>query len=154
MPDRDNDEAAALMTAALQHAWNRFNFRISSALQILSYYLVAVAVLAGAYVGALTQGLRPVAVAIGLIGSIVSIVAFVGGYSQILHARWVVPQLRVLEERLASLAKIPNIWDVRHTAPKGRLWSPNHLDGKIVGAMFVVAVLGGVIAAACALLAR
>jgi hypothetical protein len=150
MPDKANEESAALFTAALQHTWSRFDFRISSALQILSYYLVTVAVLAGAYVGALTQGLRLVAFAVGLIGSIVSFVAFIGGYGQVLYARRVIPQLRVLEERLATLAEIPNVWE---NTQKSNRWIRPLRTGRIAGAMFVLAVVGGGIAAAYALLA-
>jgi hypothetical protein len=82
VPEEKSDREITLLTATLDHSWSRFSFRISSAVQILNFYLVAVAILSGAYVAALTQSLQFVASIIGIIGSIVSFVALFGGYGQ------------------------------------------------------------------------
>ena len=52
------EQEVALITVALNHAWERFNFRVTNALQILNYYILSMAILAAAYVGALTQACR------------------------------------------------------------------------------------------------
>lgn len=76
MAKQSTDQEVALLTSALNHAWSRFNFRVSSAFQVLNYYLVAVAVLAAAYAGALTEGLYSVAGCLGVVGSLVTLAAF------------------------------------------------------------------------------
>jgi hypothetical protein len=73
------EQEVALITAALNHAWERFTFRVTSALQILNYYILAVAILAGDYVGALTQGLPGIAASIGLGGSVACPALVIGG---------------------------------------------------------------------------
>jgi len=150
MSDLRTELEITLFTTALDHAWNRFNFRISSALQILNYYLVAIAILSGAYVGALTHDLQPVAGFIGIIGSGVSVAAFLGGYGQIRLARMVMPQLRELEVRIATLLSIPDIWD--NAPEEGSRLAQLRLSGNVAGAMFGAAFLGGLAAAIYALL--
>jgi hypothetical protein len=141
----DTRDELTLLTTALDHAWSRFSFRISSALQILNYYLVAAAILSAAYVGALTQGLHIVAGFIGIAGSIVSFAAFLGGYGQIVNARRAVPQLRDLEIRLAALVGTPDVWQdlSGHILP----WTRRMRPGNIAAVMFAVAFIGGLAAA-------
>jgi hypothetical protein len=142
------EQEVALLTAALNHAWEIFNFRVASALQILNYYIVTVAILAGAYVGALTQGLPGVAASIGLGGSVVSAAAFYGGYAQVLHARSAAVPLGELENKVTLLVKVTSFASnqvaYRH-ARYARL---------IASCMFIVAFVSGLVASAYAILHR
>jgi hypothetical protein len=60
------DDETALLIAALNHSSASFDARISRGLQVVNYYLVAVAVLANAYVSALNAKLYAVVAVIGL----------------------------------------------------------------------------------------
>ena len=148
-PHSADQPDGTLFASALDHAWSRFNFRVSSALQILNYYLVALAIFAGAYVGALTQRLPVVAGAIGISSSLVSIAAFLGGYSQVRHARSVIPQLRALETRMARMVGVP---DIVRDGRGGQVVHLARRAGVIAGLMFTIAVAGGVAAGIYALL--
>jgi hypothetical protein len=123
---------------------------MSSAMQILNYYLLAGAVLAAAYVGALSQGLYGVAGWIGLGGSVVSLAAFYGGYAQALRAYVAFRALRELEERLAVQADVPSLWD--EPSPTGRL--SRHARGEVITIrlMFIAASVCGIVAAIYAFL--
>lgn len=146
-PNRELE--SLLFTSALEHAWKRFNFRISSALQILNFYLVTQAILSGAFVGALTQGYQAAAACIGFGSSLASVAAFLGGYNQILDARRVMPHLQALENRMADLLNLPGISGTTRSAPVFKNISNSSL---VAGVMFVVAAAGGVAAGVYALI--
>ena len=75
---KDND--LALLIAALDHSWNSYEARLSRGLQVVNYYLVAVAILANAYVSAFNDKLYVVAAVIGLSGVALTTMALaVGG---------------------------------------------------------------------------
>jgi hypothetical protein len=76
------DDETALLIAALNHSSASFDARISRGLQVVNYYLVAVAVLANAYVSALNAKLYAVAAVIGLSAVPLTGVTFMVGFRQ------------------------------------------------------------------------
>jgi hypothetical protein len=65
---RQKDDESALLIAALDHAWTTYDARLNRGLQTVSYYLIAAAVLANAYVSAFNARLYAVAAVIALTG--------------------------------------------------------------------------------------
>jgi len=62
----------ALLTTALDHVTRWYEFRTSSGLQVLNYFLLASAVLSTAYVSAINGRLHAVAVTIAVVGAAVA----------------------------------------------------------------------------------
>src|SRR5918998_2373626 len=140
--NEQGDRTAAL-TAALDHAWRRFEFRLTRASQILNYYLVTAAILASAFVAALTSGFPLVAAWISLGGSLISLAAFYGGYTQIRRGREGSDALHELEKMMASHVGIEG-FDRSSAVRKGPFGADT---GIVTGLMFVVAVGVGIAAA-------
>lgn len=76
------DDETTLLVAALEHSWTWYDSRINRGLQVINYYLVAIAVLATAYVSAFNAKLYAVAVVIGLSGAMITLVSFAVGFRQ------------------------------------------------------------------------
>ena len=56
------DDEPALLIAALDHSWTSYDARLNRGLQVVNYYLIALAILADAYVSAFNAKLWAVAV--------------------------------------------------------------------------------------------
>jgi hypothetical protein len=91
-----------LLTAALDHAWKWWEFRISNGLQVLNFFLLAAAVMAAAYVSALGSHLHLVVAAVAVLGAAVSSAAYVVGKRQSDVAGLAVEPLREIQARLAE----------------------------------------------------
>ena len=73
---------AALLIAALNHSWAWYDARTNRGLQVVNYFLVAIAVLATAYVSALNGKHYAIAAVIALSGAALTGLTFMTGYRQ------------------------------------------------------------------------
>jgi hypothetical protein len=103
------DDDTALLIAALEHSWAWYDSRINRGLQVINYYLVAIAVLATAYVSALNAKLYAVAVAIGLSGAVITFVSFAVGFRQRRMATLGEAALAEVQNRLADRLRIEEL---------------------------------------------
>jgi len=106
--DRDQGKTALLETA-LDHAWRWHELRINNGLQVLNFYLLAIAVLATAYVSALNARNHVVAVAVALAGVAVTTSAYVVGARQDHVARIALAPTQEIENRLADALAIDSM---------------------------------------------
>jgi hypothetical protein len=93
---------AALVTIALDHVWRWYEFRTTSGLQVLNYFLLASAVMSTAYVSAINGRLYAVAGAIAILGVAVSGAAYLVGKRQRDVARLAETPLKEIEGWLAA----------------------------------------------------
>ena len=98
-----------LLIAAIDHAWQWWEFRIGNGLQVLNFFLLASAIMVAAYVSALGSHLYIVASAIGLIGAIVSSATFLVGKRQSDVANLGAAPMTELQSRLASALNIDSL---------------------------------------------
>ena len=96
----------ALLALALDHVIRWYEFRTTSGLQVLNFFLLASAVMSAAYVSAINGRLHTVAGAIALIGVTVSGAAYFVGRRQRDVARLAVAPLKEIESRLAIDRKL------------------------------------------------
>jgi len=100
---------AELLTAALDHAWRWWEFRINNGLQVLNFFLLASSIMVAAYVSALSSHLYNVAGAIALAGAAVSAAAYFTGKRQNDVAELAVAPLREIQDRLAGTLSIDSL---------------------------------------------
>jgi hypothetical protein len=74
--ERPSEDDPELLIAALNHAWAWYDAQISRGLQVVNYFLVASAVLATAYVSAITGKHYPLAAVVALAGLGLTVVTF------------------------------------------------------------------------------
>jgi hypothetical protein len=98
-----------MLVAALDRAWNRWEFRVNNGLQVLNFFLLAAAILVAAYVSALSSHLNAVAAAIAVFGAAASGVAYVVGRRQSQVAALAVEPMRDIQERLAQSLSIDSL---------------------------------------------
>ncbi|GAA4083073.1 hypothetical protein [Nonomuraea soli] len=106
-PAERNDHES--LVAALEHAQRWYEHRLGLGLQILNFYLVSIAVMAAAYVGALQAKLDAVAGAIGVISAMVSLAAAIAGWRQRSLARLALQPLAELQDRLATASGVASL---------------------------------------------
>lgn len=99
-PQRDDE--SALLIAALDHAWTSYDARLNRGLQVVNYYLIAIAILANAYVTAFNARLYVVAAVIAVAGLALTVVTFVVGLRQRRLARFSQLALVELQNKLAG----------------------------------------------------
>jgi hypothetical protein len=142
MADEDQHEVELLITA-LDHAWRWFDLRMTGALQIVNYYLVAAALTSAAYVSALNARNYVVAGTIAIIASSVSLVAYSAGQRQRDIAQFAVDPIREIEDRLAGALSIDSLRMVEHSGHTPRPLFP-YLTAHV---LYPVGVIIGVAAA-------
>lgn len=103
-----------LLTVALDHAWRWFELRVNSGLQIVNYYLVAIALTSAAYVSALNARQYALAGMVGMIVFGVSGAAYLGGREMRRIAQFAVLPIRELEDRLADVLDVESVRMVRN----------------------------------------
>ena len=91
-----------LLTTALDHVWRWYDLRMNCGLQILNFYLLAIAVLTTAYVSALNARNHVVSVAVALAGAAVTACAYMVGARQDHVARMALTSIQEVETRLAD----------------------------------------------------
>jgi hypothetical protein len=106
-PEEDDD--TALLIATLDHCWAWYDAGIGRGLQVLNYYLVAIAVLATAYVSALNAKLYAVAAVIGLSGAALTAVSYGVGTDQTKFAHTGMRALREVQDRIADRIGIESV---------------------------------------------
>jgi hypothetical protein len=96
----------ALLIAALNHSTAWYEMRIDRGLQVINYFVVAGAVLATAYVSAISGKHYAIAVAVSLSGTALTALAFLIGLRQRHYAAEVEPALAELQGRVADRLNI------------------------------------------------
>lgn len=108
----DNDQAQSKLsqlTIPLDHAWRWYDLRINAGMQVLNFYLLAIAVLVSGYVSALNSRNHSLAVVVSLIAAAVTIFIYVIGARQDHVARLALSPIQELEDRLADALDIDSI---------------------------------------------
>ena len=123
-PRRQQQQAeSALLVAALEHSWASYDARLNRGLQVVNYYLVAIAILANAYVDAFNTKLYAVAAVIGVSGVAISVVTLVVGVRQRQLAKSVERSLIELQDRVAGRIGIGSFRIQQAMSRKSRLRS-------------------------------
>jgi hypothetical protein len=147
-----NDRDHELLGIALDHVTRLYDSRTGNGLQVLNYFLVAVAVLSAAYVSALNGKLHAVGCAIGLAGVPLSIVAYLVGRRQRDVARLAEIPMKEIQAILADSLDIGSLRMTEHADEQRKSWwrSSTHM----ANAIFVLAAMISVAAAVYAVLIR
>ncbi len=98
-----------LLIAALEHSWAWYDARMNRGLQVVNYFLVAIAVLATAYVSAFNARHYAVAAVIALAGAALTGATIMTGYRQRRTAAVGELALVELQDRLASVLGVDAI---------------------------------------------
>jgi hypothetical protein len=106
---RKEESKDFLLIAALDHAWRWHDLRINCGLQILNFYLLAIAVLIAAYGSALNARNYTVSVAVALVGAAVTASTYMVGARQDHVARMALASIKEIESRLAAGLEIDSI---------------------------------------------
>jgi len=99
----------ALLIAALNHSWAWYDAGYNRGLQVINYFLVAIAVLATAYVSAINGKHYGIAVAIALSGAVLAAVTFTVGHRQRRRAAVGEVALAALQNRVADRLMIDSL---------------------------------------------
>jgi hypothetical protein len=108
----------ALLTAALDHTWAWYDGRTGRALQVVSFYLVAIAVTGSAYTSAITQKDYGIAAALAIGGLGLTAIASAAGLREVGAASLAEPALAELQDRVAGRLGIDSIRLLKSEAPK------------------------------------
>ena len=122
--DKDRGDIA-LLTIALDHVSRWHEFRTTSGLQVLNFFLLASAVMSAAYVSAINGRLHTVAGAIALTGVAVSGAAYLVGRRQRDVARLAEAPLMEIQDRLASDLNIDSLRMAERAMVHRKLWWHN-----------------------------
>jgi hypothetical protein len=110
MTDNDQEQGKApLTTTALDHAWRCYELRMSCGLQLLNFFMLAIAVITTAYVSALKARDDVVSVAVALIGAAVTVSAYLAGLRQDNVARMALAPIQEVEGRLADALDLESL---------------------------------------------
>jgi hypothetical protein len=99
----------ALLIAALNHCTGWFEARVDRGLQVINYFVVAGAVLATAYVSAISGKHYAIAVVVSLAGTALAALAFTIGLRERRYAAEVQPALAELQGRIADRLNIGSL---------------------------------------------
>lgn len=111
--EHPSGDDTALLIAALNHSTAWYETRIDRGLQVINYFVVAGAVLATAYVSAISGRHYAIAVAVSLSGTALAALAFLIGLRQRHYAAEVEPALAELQDRVADRLNIDSLRIVR-----------------------------------------
>ena len=104
--DGQDKDKNLLLIAALDHAWHWHELRITCGLQILNFYLLAIAVLITAYVSALNARDHTVSIAVALAAAGGDRFDLYGRCGQDRVARMALIPIQEVEERMAARLEI------------------------------------------------
>ena len=117
--DQSGDDTA-LLIAALSHSTGWYEARIDRGLEVVNYFVVAGAVLATAYVSAISGKHYAIAVVISLSGTALAALAFLIGRRQRHRAAEAEPALAELQARVAKRLDIDSFRVVQLGSAKRR----------------------------------
>jgi hypothetical protein len=104
--EHPSGDDTTLLIAALNHSTAWYETRIDRGLQVINYFVVAGAVLATAYVSAISGKHYAVAVVVSLSGTALATLAFLIGLRQRHYAAEVEPALAEIQGRVADRLRI------------------------------------------------
>jgi hypothetical protein len=139
--ERPAADDTALLIAALNHAWDWYDARINRGLQVLNYFLVAIAVLATAYVSSINGRHYAIAAAIASSGAALTAVTFMVGYRQRHQAAVGEVALAELQNRVAARLMIDSLRMVGPEAGK----IPNYFPVWLAFALALLLSIGSVL---------
>jgi hypothetical protein len=99
---RKPEDDTTLLVAALNHAWAWYDARMNRGLQVVNYFLVAMALLANAYISALNGKHYAIAALVALSGVGLTAITFAVGYQQMRTAARGELALAELQDRIAG----------------------------------------------------
>jgi hypothetical protein len=134
------DDDTALVVAALNHSWAWYDARIGRGLQVVNYFLVAIALLATAYVSAINAKLYSVAAVIALSAAALAAVSFSAGIRQRRLASMGELALTDLQDLIATRLEIDSFRMVQ--SPPARTPTPRYVPSLIAFGLSALLCLG------------
>jgi hypothetical protein len=105
-PQKDDQETLAM---ALDHVWRWYELRHGQGIQVINFFMLAVAVLSAGYVSALNAKLYAAAGAVGLLGMIVSVVVFLVSRRLRDVGKIAEEPIAALQDRLATTLNVDSL---------------------------------------------
>jgi hypothetical protein len=137
MAASDEDEVA-LLTTALNHACAWFDTHAAQRQNFVSFFLVAMAFLSAAYVGALTQDLRGIAAAVCVMGVAISVAFLLLDLRNRELTRAGERPMRELQRRLADALGMDSLRIIEAVDQPQHRWISH---GKVIRSMHTTAIL-------------
>jgi hypothetical protein len=109
----------ALLIAALNHAWSWDDARVNRGLQVVSFFLLALAVLISAYVSAINAKNYALAAVIGVSGTVLTGTVFAIGSHERKRAADGARALAELQDIIANRLELDSFRMVHASAPRG-----------------------------------
>ncbi|MEU5259586.1 hypothetical protein [Amycolatopsis sp. NPDC021455] len=140
-PESDSDDDTALVVAALNHSWAWYDARIGRGLQVVNYFLVAIAVLATAYVNAMNSKLYAVAAVIGLASAALTAASFSAGIQQRRLASKSELALSDLQDLIATRLEVDSFRMVQNPPVRTPRYVPSLIAFGVSGVLCLGSVL-------------
>jgi hypothetical protein len=140
-----------ILTIAVNHAWSWFEVHAVQRQNFVNFFLIAIAFLSAAYVGALTGKLHNLAAADCLVGLAISLAFFLIDLRNRELIRAGEQPLKELQDRLADLMNIESLRILESIERPQRGFTSL---GKVVRAVHLIAMAAFVVAGIYALAAR
>ena len=118
--EQPSEDDTTLLIAVLNQAWAIYDAEINRGLQLVNYFLVAIAVLATAYIGAINGKHYAIAAVLALVGLAITTVVLIQGLRQREMAYPPNVMVRELYGRVSRRLKIESI-PVSRAQPGNRL---------------------------------
>ena len=141
----------AFLTTALNHAWAWFEVHAVQRQNFVNFFLIAVAFLSAAYVGALSGNLNGVAAAVCVVGVGISVAFFLLDLRNRELTRAGERPVRELEARLADAVGVASLRILEGIDRPRHAWIS---QGKIIRAIHSAAMICFIVAGCYALLSR
>ena len=98
----DSKDDTAVLTTALNHSWAWYDEHMKRVLQVINFYIVATALLVTAYASAINGKHYGYAVALAIVGLVLTAIASASGLSQMIAAGKADKPLRDMQGRIAG----------------------------------------------------
>lgn len=144
MADTPDDDVTVLATA-LDHVLRLYEFRITSGLQVLNYFLLASAILSAAYVSALNDRLFGVAGVVATVGFAASGATYIAGRRQSDMAQLAAEPLKEFQARLAAELNMDSLRVVeRYRNERTPRWYGGRITAHLIFPMMAAICLAAV----------